>query len=125
MPRNCFESDDIFGVIAKMEGLDVKNDFQKVKEKACEIANISTDFHTETHIETTEKVDKKPIKIDKIEELGEKHIKYLQSIGISKETADFFKLKCRYDYILYPQIENSEVVGYKGISITKDNETGK
>ncbi len=123
MSQNCFESDDIFGVIAKMENLDIRNDFTEVKKMACELAGISTDFHIETPQIETKKDNLKPI--TQIEELQTNHIKYLESIGISKETAEFFNLKSRYDYILHPQIENDEVIGYKGISITKDKETGK
>ncbi len=53
------------------------------------------------------------------------HLEYLKSVGISQETAKEFGLQSRYDYILYPQIENKTLLGYKGISIVKDENTGK
>jgi hypothetical protein len=40
MSQNCFEADDIFGIIAKMEGLDIKSDFIAIKKMACSIAGI-------------------------------------------------------------------------------------
>ena len=125
MSQGCFESDDIFGVIAKMENLDINNDFGEIKKRACEIAGISTDSYVNTPQTKQKKQSKNSLKENKIEELGVKHINYLQSMGISKETADFFNLKSRYDYILYPQVEKGEVVGYKGISITKENGKSK
>ena len=121
MSRGCFESDDIFGVIAKMENLDIRNDFTEVKKRACGIAGVSTESYIEPQNSQKKAISKELI----IDELQTKHLKYLENIGISKETADFFQLKARYDYILYPQTEGSEIIGYKGISIHKDSKTGK
>ena len=33
LSRRVFQSADIFGVMAKMEGMDIRNDFIKVKKK--------------------------------------------------------------------------------------------
>lgn len=118
MSQKCFEADNIFGIISKMENLDIKNDFNKIKQIACDIANIGN--KTISH---TKKTDSK--KAHPINSLGKKHLSYLKSIGISEETAEQFGLKSRYDYILYPQLEKGVVKGYKGISIVKDKENKK
>ena len=112
MSQRCFEADDIFSVIAKMEHLDLKDNFTKIKSVACDIAGIS--YNTNNHYNNN----------TFIKDLTEKHLQYLQSIGISKDTALLFGLKSRDNYILYPQLEEKVIKGYKGISITK-NEQGK
>jgi archaellum biogenesis ATPase FlaH len=122
MSRHCFYGDDIFDVIAKMERLDIKNEFATIKAKACSIAGIHFSNNTLAKSSLLQKLDSGKAMIA---ELGAKHIEYLNKIGISKETACRFGLKARYDYILYPQLENGVIQGYKGISITKDKATNK
>lgn len=122
MSRRCFDGDDIFDVIAKMERLDIKNEFTTIKAKACGIAGI---HYSNNALAKTSKLNKTTMQKPIIDQLSSKHIKYLKEIGISKETALIFGLKARYDYILYPQLENGVIQGYKGISITKDIATNK
>ena len=122
MSRRCFDGDDIFDVIAKMEKLDIKNEFTTIKAKACDIAGI---HYSNNALAKTSKLYDTTMQKPIIDELRSKHIKYLKEIGISKETALMFGLKARYDYILYPQLENGVIQGYKGISITKDVATNK
>jgi DNA primase len=128
MSQRCFEADDIFGVISKMENLDIKNDFSRVKEIACEVAGISYEGSSLVDNKKPSKnqiVSKGEKKKHPTEELGKKHLDYLKQIGISDTVANNFGLKARYDYILYPQLEKGETKGYKGISIIKDPKTGK
>jgi replicative DNA helicase len=128
MSRGCFQADDIFGVIAKMENLDIRNNFSDIKKRACEIAGVSYDSNIPNDKENAPISLKKPKKEKKkhpTEEPSKKHLDYLKKIGVSEETARRFNLKARYDYILYPQFEKGRVEGYKGISITKDKATGK
>ena len=121
MSRQCFDGDDIFGIIAKMERLDIKNDFSSVLAKACYIAGIN--YSNEPLLKGTNLKSSSTKKA--VGGLEPRHIKYLNSIGISKTTASKFNLKARYDYILYPQTENNLVLGYKGISITRDQKSNK
>ena len=118
MSRQCFDGDDIFGIIAKMERFDIKNDFAIVLAKACDIAGIS--YNNEPLIKSNSLKAKKIIT-----DLEPRHLEYLNNIGISQKVAFKFGLKARYDYILYPQLENAIPLGYKGISIIKDQQTSK
>lgn len=125
LSRGCFESDDIFGIIAKMENIDVRNNFTEIKKKACEIAGIYTENNSKDNNKKNDNfIEQNP---KPLENLQQKHLDYLHTLKISPETAHFFDLKARYDYILYPQknINTMAINGYKGISITKDSETGK
>ena len=128
MSQSCFQADNIFGVIAKMEKLDLKNDFSAIMQKACELAGINSNANVPNNtksLSSDKQIITKAKRTSPIEELGKKHLDYLKKIGISKNTADTFGLKARYDYILYPQLDMGEVKGYKGISITKDRVTNK
>lgn len=121
LSRGCFSSDDIFGVIGKIESI---TDFNEQKIRACQIARIP---HAE---ENKSGSDLKDIGLRKRIEtshdsLKEKHFDYLCQIGISKEIAEIFHLKSKDDYILYPQIVDEKIVGYKGISITKNHKAEK
>jgi putative DNA primase/helicase len=51
-----------------------------------------------------------------LEELKEKHLKYINSRGIKKETAKLFGLKSKKDFILFPQKREDKITGYKGIN---------
>ncbi|WP_236870161.1 bifunctional DNA primase/helicase [Candidatus Bandiella numerosa] len=121
MSRQCFDRDDIFNVIAKMERLDIKNDFSAIKSIACNIAGIN--YSTKSLTKATNVKNSNIQKV--IKELDSKHFKYLANIGISQETAIRFGLKARNEYILYPQSDDGITLGYKGISINKDKKTNK
>lgn len=111
MSKGCFSGDDIFGVIAIMEVLNLKTDFHKIKKKACDIAGIL--------------YEQRPSRRRSIRPLGTIHFDYLESYEISRETMRRFGLKARYCYVLYPQTQDREVKGYKGISIYKSGEKRK
>jgi len=119
LSQGCFQNDDVLDVIAKMENYNIKTQFPNVLRKASEIAGIpATDLiSNKNYLKLNYQ---KPVK-----NLEEKHLLYLESIGISRNTAHIFNLKSRYDYILYPQIKNNSILGYKGISILPNLQTGK
>ena len=51
-----------------------------------------------------------------LEELQERHLKYLNDRGIKKETAKLFALKSKNDFILFPQKREDKITGYKAIN---------
>ena len=51
-----------------------------------------------------------------LEELQERHLKYLNDRGIKKETAKLFGLKVKNDFILFPQKREDKITGYKAIN---------
>ena len=118
LSQKCFEADDIFSVISKMEGLDIKNDFSLIKEKAAAIAGIIVD-------DDIKNISNETSKIQSVENLNIKHLNYLKETGVSEATALSFALKARGEYILYPQLDDKIIRGYKGISITKDKVKNK
>lgn len=112
-------STDIFGFIAKKEGLDCKADFAKVREKALEIAGIGKISFYET------KRNQAP-RFSGINELDEHKLAYLKHRGISAEVAHEFNLKAKSNYILFPQTKDGNFVGYKGLSVPRsDTEKSK
>jgi len=84
MSRGCFQSDDIFGVIAKMEHLDLKNDFPAIKEKACRIAGISYNIATDKESSIQEIPSQKDYQ-GRVSELNNEHLDYLTKIGLRLE----------------------------------------
>lgn len=107
LSQQCLSGDDIFGVIQKVENISFKESIEVAKK----ISGIQTDIKTNS----------KPI-----EPLKKEHKDYLIKEGIDPNFAiEKFSLKSRYNYILYPQIQNKVFCGYKGISIEKDKETQK
>ncbi len=108
--KRCFDGDDIFGIISKMENININYNFKKVLDIAKRIGNVDV-------VECTYR--------EKVYDLNSRHLTYLDSFGILPDTCRRFQLKARDSYILYPQIKNGEKVGFKGISIEKNIETGK
>ena len=95
----CFTgcgSGDQISFIEKIEN----TSFEEALIKASNISNV--DY---------EKKKGRPI----LEELQERHLKYLNDRGIKKETAKIFGLKSKDDYILFPQKREDKITGYKGI----------
>jgi putative DNA primase/helicase len=91
----CGHGDQIT-FIQKFDNLDFEDAFKK----AASIANFE--------------LEDEKIKI--VNQLQKKHIEYLNERGITFKTANFYGLKSRGDYILFPQQRKKEVTGYKGIN---------
>ena len=119
LSRGCLESDDIFSTIGKLEGF---VDFQDQKARACDLAGIS---YTKAYADNQKKSTSYTATNNTIKPLENIHIQYLNSIGVSKNTAEFFSLRSQGNYIFYPQRNKDEVLGYKGISIDKTSDNGK
>ena len=140
--QKCFDGDNIFQVIAKLNRLDVKKDFVEVLKIGFDISNLTPtpfiknkqqqNFSSSKSIYPIESVIYNSIEeIDhytgsskfNFTPLNEKHLKYLQGRGIDPLLNTFkdYELKaCQYngvDYVVFP-LKNSVDVKSEG-SITK------
>lgn len=104
MSKLCFNGDDIFGIIKKLEKIE---DFNKIKKRACHIGKIKLD-------EIITSAD--------VTEITYKHIEYLKTVGVKTESIRKYKLKSKGNYIIYPYIAGEKEIGYKGISVKKSEE---
>lgn len=125
---DCFHGNaDVFGVIATKEKLNINSDFVAILKKACEILGMEYGLRHKLGLydqivqNQNSRNTQKPANFS-ANPLEKKHILYLESRGISIETAQEFSLKSRGEYILFPQICESQCKGYKGISIKKSED---
>ncbi len=102
MSKKCVEGEDIFGVIAKQEGLDIKTDFSKVLEVAARIAGVQ--------IETETPKQARPLKYIS---LTPEHNRYLQNRGLEQNTILKMGLASSYDHILFLYRDRDGVNGCK------------
>jgi len=116
LSQGCFKSDDIFGVIAIMEGLDIKSQFPDVIKKASEIAGISL---TKSFIKN--KSDKKLNRIPQLKTLQKTHHEYLKNRGIKNidEIVEYYKLNSWKSYITTELQEDISKRSIKFIPIDK------
>ena len=106
MSQRCFEGENIFGVIAKQEGLDIKKDYPKVLKIAAGIAGVQ--------IEDAMPQQKKSLKFIN---LTDEHSLYLKKRGLEQETISKMSLASSYDHILFLYYDREEVSGYKAKTI--------
>lgn len=107
MSKQCFNNDDIFGIIRIMDNT---TNFEECKHKACTIACIPIDGDQIYKLRATSKIC----------EITIEHIKYLESISITDSIISEFELKSQGDYILYPQKNlDGKCIGYKAIEAVK------
>jgi hypothetical protein len=116
MSQGCFKSNDIFGVIAKMENLDIKTDFPKVCEFAALLAGVDIGSAIKKTARTTTHVS-----------LSADHVAYLKTRGFTQASVGQMDLASSYrgDYILFLYRKNGEVVGCKGKSALPKEKRGK
>jgi len=116
LSQGCFKNDDIFGVIAIIEGLDIKSQFSDVVKKASEIAGIP---FIQPFIKN--KNDKKLNIIPQLKPLQKAHKQYLKSRGIKNtdEIIKYYKLNSWKSYITTELQEDINKRSIKLIPIDK------
>ncbi len=92
--QGCFEGADIFGLIAKMEGWDIKSDYPAIIARAAAVAGVTLS------------------KTKSFQDLGQRHLDYLKNRGLGEDIITELGLKSIYDHIVFPY-EN----GYKAKTI--------
>ena len=110
--QNCFAGDDIFGVIAKMNKLDVKNDFEKILSLAASIAGLVVD---------DEKADVSALPRG-CTPLTPLHADYLKNRGLTEVTIKLMDLMSLYDHIVFAYRNSDGVTGYKAKTIINKKE---
>ena len=109
MSQGCFQGEDAFGVIAKMEGLDVKTEFPKVLEAAAAMAGMA--------FEQTPKPVASPTLLRGITALTAEHKKYLLKRGLTEETIGRADFRSMFDKIVFPYKYGGEIIGFKAKTI--------
>lgn len=97
---------NLYQLVEKIKG---GNYIQAVKDLAT-FAGISENEYS------LDKKDEITRLTNNLKPLSEEHLKYLASRNISEETARMFSLKSDNEFIVFPQILNNSLVGYKWLS---------
>ncbi len=117
MSQKCFDGDDIFGVIAKVNNLNIKSDYPKIIEMAANIAGVS--------IVKNQAVKNRSF-MDSITPLTEEHKIYLlDKRKISEETISKAGYRSFKDKIVFIYKSSDSIIGYKAKTIYSKDEQEK
>ena len=128
MSQGCFDCDDIFSFIEKMD----KCSKQQALQKAANLAGIpihqkNSSFTKKDNINSSQTINsnckKEEKRIRNIYDLQAIHIEWLANRGIDTVTAMTFGLKAKGKFIAFPHIKNNEITGWKLRSIYDKSKT--
>ena len=128
MSQGCFDCDDIFSFIEKMD----KCSKQEALQKAANLAGISIPKEKSSptkkgNINLSQTVnlscEKEQKRVSNIHDLQSIHIEWLAKRGIDTVTAMTFGLKAKGEFIAFPHIQNDEITGWKLRSIYDKTKT--
>lgn len=108
--QGCFEGDDQFGIISKMEGLDIKAEFSKVLEAAAEMAGVALEQPPKFKEVTTKA---SPNLLRGVTPLTVAHQEYLLNRKLDEDIIAKADFRSLFDKIVFLHKSGSEIVGYK------------